>query len=190
MPVAPPAIIGAIVPSLFSAAIVGQDVPKYASGVASGLVQWVPLVKVSTTDTGSAGVGSNVPLPVTVVQPVLYANLITGMTSQGLVGPFMPLFCLGLANGLVASFAQMLVKTTHPSVGTGGGVARFNAPPAALSVIRGFTSVGMIGPSAVQKATALGIALDRTFASLVLPVVIVGSASPVGAAGVGFGNIV
>jgi len=190
MPVTPPGIVGALVPNLLAVALVGTDVPKYASGVAAGLVRWIPSIRVTTTDAGSAGVGSNVPLPLPVPSPLLIPNLTLGMTSMGLIGPFMPVLVTGLANGLSVAFAQMLVKTTHPTVGTGSGVAKFVAPPATPFMVQGFSSVGMVGPSAAQKAGALGIGLDRTFASLVVPVAIVGSASPTGASGVGTGNIV
>lgn len=190
MPVTPVGIIGTLVPSLVSCAFIGTDVPKYANAVAQGLVRWIPLVKVTTTDVGSAGVGSNVPFPLIVITPVLYANLLSGMLGQGLKGPLMPLFVSGLSTGLTTAFFQMLIKTTHPSVGVGAGVARMNAPPAFPSISAGFASAGMKGPSSIKAAKALATGLDRTFASLIMPVAIVGSPSPVGSAGVGFGSII
>jgi len=189
MPVTPPGIIGAVVPNLAAVSFIGTDVPKYANAVAQGLVKWIPLIKVSTVDGGTAGAGTNVPLPLSIPTPVIYANLLAGMAAQGFKGPFMPLFCSGLANGLTAAFFQMLVKTNHPVVGVGSGIARFTAPPAALSIISGFAAAGLNGPSTAQAARALATGLDRTFASLVLPVVIVGTPSPTGASGVGFGGI-
>lgn len=189
MPVTIPGIMGSVIPNLVSTGMIGTGVPQYARGVALGLSQWIPLVKVTTVDAGTAGVGKNVPLPLVVPNPLLQGNLLAGMASQGLVGLMMPLFITGLTNGLVISFAQMLVVTTHPSVGVGAGVAKLVAPPAAASIISGFAQAGMKGDATIRKALALASGLDGTFASLVLPVAIVGPPSPIGSAGSGFGNI-
>lgn len=190
MPATVPGIMSVLIPNLVSTGMIGTDGPKYARGVAVGLSIWVSLVKVTTIDAGSAGSGTNVPLPILIPSPVLYANLLQGRASHDLVGIFMPTFMLGLANGLSTSFLQMLVKTTHVGVGTGSGVAKFSAPPAFTSIIQGFSAAGMSGPAVSKKAAALGQALDTTIASLVLPVVVVGSASPVAATGTGFGGII
>jgi hypothetical protein len=56
-------------------------------------------------------------------------------------------------------------------------------------MVAGFKSVGMVGLYTDRKALALGMALDTTFATLVEPVAIVGSASPTAGSGVGTGKI-
>jgi hypothetical protein len=190
MPVALPAIVGALAPNFASVGILGVDVPKLCAGIANGLVQWVPTVQVVTVDAGVAGVGSNVPTPVVAPQPLLLANLMTGMAGQGLVGIFVPLFVQGLSTGLMTAFLQMLVKTNHPVVGIGTGVGKYVAPPSGPAMIAGLTSAGVIGISAFRLGLAIGVGLDVTFASLVVPVVIVGSGSPVSTGGAGLGNIV
>lgn len=189
MPIVQATAVPLLVTNLVASAMLGTGVPKYASGVASGLGIWVPQISVETTDAGSAGTGTNIPLPVTLPTPLLIANLTAGMASMGLMGVMAPLFILGLANGLTAVFLTTLVKTQHVGVGTGAGVAKFVAPPALPSILAGFASAGMTGPASARKAQALAIGLDRTFASLVLPVAIVGTASPSGATGKGFGKI-
>jgi len=189
MPVSPPGIIGAIVPSLVSCACIGVGTPKYANGVAQGLVRWIPLVKVTTVDGGTAGVGTNVPLPLIVPTPLLYANLLSGMLSQGFHGIMMPAFVSGLSTGLAISFFQMLIKTNHPVVGIGSGVARMQAPPAFAAISAGFSAAGMTGPGSVRAARALASGLDRTFASLLIPIAIVGPPSVSPGVGVGFGSI-
>jgi hypothetical protein len=189
MPIALPVAVPTLATNLVATSMLGVGVPKYASGVITGLTIWVPQIAVKTQDVGSGGSGTNVPLPVTLPTPLLLANLTTGMISQGLMGVMAPLFLLGLAKGLTAGFLQTLVKTQHVGVGSGTGVASFRAPPAFPSIMSGFASVGMVGPAAAKKAQALGIGLDQTFASLFLPVVIVGSASPTATTGVGFGKI-
>ncbi len=158
--------------------------------MANGLAVWVPKIVVQTIDSGSLGVGSGGPMPLIVPSPLLYANLLTGSGSFGILGPMDPLLELGLANGLMTAFAGMLVKTTHPGVGLGSAVARFQAGPAIPDMIAGFSAAGMVGDGPVKKASAVGMAFDITFASLVMPVPILGAPSPSGGAGVGFGQII
>lgn len=189
MPITPVSI-GVLTTNLISTGMIGTDVPKYSSGVIAGLTQWVPTIQVQSFDVGTAGVGTNAPLPVLIPSPLLLANLTAGMASMGLIGPLSPLFILGLANGLVSVFLQTLVKTNHFGVGTGAGVATFRAPPAFGPIRSGFTSVGMSGEATTKAAQALAIGLDRTFASLFLPVAIVGPPSPAPGSGRGFGNII
>jgi hypothetical protein len=190
MPVSSPGIFRVLFPNLISVGMLGSETPKLARGIANGITRWIPQVKVSTTDVGSAGSGSNIPLPVTVANPILLANLTAGMSAFGLLGVLVPIYLVGLSNGLSSAFLQMLIKTTHAGVGTGAGVAKFSAPPARTSMINGFSSAGLKGDAAVKKASAVAQGLDVTFASLVLPVAIVGSVSPSPATGVGTGSIV
>jgi hypothetical protein len=190
MPVTSAGIIGVLVPNLVATSLIGTGVPTYANAVAQGLVTWIPQVTVQTQDVGTGGSGKNVPLPLLVPQPLLIVNITSGMSSQELLGVMAPLLILGLSNGLALAFLQMLVNTTHVGVGTGAGVATFRAPPATPSMIRGFKSAGMKGPATERKAAALGQALDQTFASLLLPVVIVGSVTPSAATGRGSGKII
>lgn len=190
MPIALPVAVPTLAANLVSTGMLGVGVPKYATGVINGLTLWVPQITVNTNDVGSGGVGTNVPLPLLVPTPVLLANLTSGMISQGLFGPLAPPFLLGLANGLTAVFLQTLVVTQHAGVGTGAGVARFIAPPAFPSLIAGFAMAGITGVATSRKAQALAQGLNVTFASLFLPVAIVGSATPSVTSGVGFGKII
>lgn len=190
MPITPPGILNVLLPNLLSVGMLGTETPRLSRGIANGLTQWVPQIKVSTNDLGSAGSGKNAPLPLIVANPILLANLTTGMAAQGLLGVFVPPYLLGLTNGLCSSFLQMMVSTTHTGVGSGAGVAKFTAPPARTSMIQGFSSAGLLGEYFSRKASAIAQGLDITFASLLLPVAIVGSVSPYPATGVGSGSIV
>lgn len=190
MPVTIPGMMGVLIPNLVSSGMIGTGVPKYAQAIATGLSIWVPQVKILTVDTGTLGVGLGVPVPLIVPVPVLYANLVSSMIAQGLAGPLMPALMAGLATGLASSFGQMVTQTNHPTVGLGGGVATFRATPATPSMLLGFSSVGMSGSGPTKKARALGSALDRIFASLIMPVGIVGPPSIAPSGGAGFGNIV
>lgn len=190
MPVALPVLSGILTPNLLATGLLGTDTPRLASGVATGLVYWVPQVMVSTVDVGSGGVGTSVPTPWAVPQPLLLGLLTANIPPAGFVGLFTPSLILGLANGLAAAFLQMLISTTHPTVGTGTGTAKFTAPPAATSMNLGFASVGLVGDAAPRLATAIGLSLDAAIASLVIPVPIVGSGSPSSATGTGTGKII
>jgi hypothetical protein len=189
MPIVSAVAVPTLAANLAATSMLGVGVPKYASGVIAGLTIWVPQITVLTNDVGTGGTGVGVPLPVLVPTPILLANLTSGMASQGLMGLMAPLFLLGLSNGLTAVFLQTLVVTQHAGVGSGAGVASFRAPPAFPSIIAGFATAGMIGIAAARKAAALAIGLDQTFATLLLPVVIVGPPTPSAATGVGFGKI-
>lgn len=190
MPATVPGIMGVLIPNLVSTGMIGQGVPTYCQGVAIGLSIWAPQVKITSVDAGTAGSGKCVPIPVLAPPPLVYGNVIAGMTSNGLLGILMPAFALGLANGLSASFAQMLISTTNPTVGSGAGVAKFVAPPCTPSMLQGFASAGMKGDATVRKARAVGMAVDLTFASLVMPIVIVGPSAPFAGGGAGFGTLV
>jgi len=190
MPIVLPAIVGAIVPNLIATGNIGDKTPQLATGIANGLQQWIPSIVVQTTDAGSLGVGSGGPMPLVVPQPALYGALLAGAASAGVLGIMAPLMFLGIANGLVLSFAQMLIKTTHPGVGAGTGAARFIGGSAVPAMTAGFAAAGMKGQGTVQIATAVGTGLDITFQALAIPVPIVGSASPSGGSGVGVGLII
>lgn len=182
---ATPAIVG----GLAGSSMTGTQVPNFAQGVASGLSMWVALIQVFTLDVGTMGVGKNVPLPVIVPSPVLYANLVTGFSAQALIGSSSPMLCLGLANGLSSALAQGLVNTVHPTVGVGTGTAKFLAPSASPLMTLALSQAGMLGSANVRIASAIGMALDMTFASLVLPIAIVGASSIYPGVGSGTGKI-
>lgn len=190
MPIAVPSLTGTLTANLASVGLIGTDMPRLASGVALGLTYWVPQVTVSTIDTGSAGVGSGVPIPWVVPQPVLFGLLGSNIPSVGILGMFTPSLVLGLANGLSLSFLQMLVSTTHPTVGAGSGVAKFMAPPSTSSILAGFSSAGLIGEAAPRLALAIGNSLDAAIASLVIALAIVGPASSAPSTGTGTGKII
>lgn len=169
--------------------MLGVGVPKFARGLGVGLSSWTPTIIVNSTDTGTAGSGKGVPVPITIPQPMLYGNLFTGMTGQGLVGVMRPAFVLGLSQGLVLLYAQCLTNTAHVGVAVGSGVASFKPSPAFPFIQAGFASVGMVGEGGVKLARALSQGLERTFRALTLLQPIVGPPSPTGASGRGIGNI-
>jgi hypothetical protein len=169
--------------------MLGLGTPNFALGVSIGTSKWLLSLTVTTIDSGSLGVGSG-QLPLIVPQPLLLANIAAAFAATGNVGIMMPLKALGLATGLSTAFLQAIIKTTHPGIGSGVGVARFSPVPAAPMIIAGLAEVGMVGQGVTTIATAIGMGLNQTFATLMIPIPIVGSASPAAGAGTGFGKVI
>jgi hypothetical protein len=189
MPLATPALTTTIATALLGSGMLGTAVPRYASGLSLGITLWAKSLLVNTIDAGVVGVGVGF-IPFLVPQPVLLANLLVAYPANGQLGPMAPLEAVGLANGISLGLLQGFLTTTHPSVGTGAGVARVSGPPAFSSLMIGFSSVGMPGPGAASKANAISIALMVTIQSLVLPIPIVGPGGPMASSGSGFGTII
>lgn len=191
MPLNPPTLAtGFIAPNLLATGNIGAGMPKLAMGVAIGVCQYLAQAKVVTVDVGTLGVGTSI-MPLIVPNPLLQGALFAGFASMGILGPMAPLVITGLTNGLVTGWVVLaLLQTNHPLIGTGAGVARIVAPTAVPAMIGGFASMGMIGDGPVKTATAIGIALDSTFAAFVEPIPIVGPSAPVSGAGVGFGTVI
>jgi hypothetical protein len=191
MPLNPPSLTsGFLVPNLVSVGNIGQSVPTYSLGVSVGVCQYLSaLAKVTTVDTGVAGVGTTT-FPLIVPPPLLQGALYQGFSSMGILGQMAPLHIQGLTTGLTQGWlALALLFVQHPNVGTGAAVAKIIAPTAIPSMISGLASVGMTGEGPTKIARAIGMALDTTFAAYFQPVPIVGSASPVPSAGVGIGVV-
>ncbi len=167
---------------------VGVGMPKLATGVAAGVMLWVPQVQVVTVDVGTLGVGVGT-TPCLILQPLLLVGISAGFAAQGLVGPMSPLTILALANGLALAFPQGLIVTAHPTVGIGAGVCSFKGPSAVPSMIEGFATVDMTSGGAVKMATAIGMGLDTAFAASLIPTPIVGPPAPAPGGGTGTGKI-
>lgn len=191
MPLNPPALAaGFLAPNLLSVAHIGPGMPKFAIAVATGVTLYVSgALKVVTTGAGVLGVGVSI-LPLPVPPLLLIGALFGGFQSQSLNGPMSPLTITGLANGLSQGFlALALIQATWPTIGVGAGVAKFVGPSGVPSMIAGFASQGMVTGGSIKMATAIGIALDTVFKSLIIPVPIVGTPSIVPSGGAGSGAI-
>jgi len=192
MPLNPPVLAsGFIAPNLLSVSHLGVGMPRLALGVAIGVCQYLTVqAKVVTTDTGVLGVGTSI-MPLILPPPLLQGGLFAGFSSMGILGVISPLTILGITNGLVSGLAALaILQTNHPGIGVGTGVARIVAPSAIPIMIGAFAFMGMVGAGSIKMATAIGIGLDTTFASFFEPILIVGSPSPVGGVGAGFGTVI
>lgn len=189
MPITPTGLQGAILGGLTGSGMLGVATPKLATGLAVGLMQWIPTVQVLTVDTGTAGVGVGVAILV-MPPPLWQSALQTGFAMAGILGPMAPAMVTGLANGLSVGFGQGLVSTRHPSVGAGAGVAKFIPPPSLPSLQAGLSgqTVGGVGGSKI--ALAVSFALTTVFSAFTIPVAIAGPPSTSPSAGVGSGSIV
>jgi len=192
MPLNPPLLASAfLAPNLLSVAHVGIEMPKFAQAVAMGVCQFLTVqAKIITVDTGVVGIGTSI-MPLIVLPPLLQGGLYAGFSSMGIIGIFSPLTISGITNGLVTGLTALaLLQTNHPGIGVGAGIAKLIGPSAIPSMLQGFDSAGMTGDGSKKMATAIGIALDITFASWLEPIPIVGSGSPIPGTGVGFGSVI
>jgi hypothetical protein len=184
-----PGAQAAFMGGLSGASIVGASSPSFALGISIGLVTWVATVSVETADVGTAGAGAGTTVLV-VPAPTLLTALQEAFPAAGLVGAMAPALATGLSNGFATAFPQANVITTHPTVGTGSGVAKFIAPPAITAMQEGLASQGMTNTGALQIAGAISTALTAVFSVFTIPVVIVGPSSSDPSTGVGTGKIV
>ena len=189
MPLTPSGIASALAPALASAGMSGIAIPQYALGLGVGVCQWAQQIIVMSVDTGTLGVGTSTGL-LLVSTPTLLSNLMSSFGSMGLTGVFVPALASGLASGFVTAFIQGLLLVSHPSVGVGASVNTFQSGPSASFIISGLASVGFSGTFMPNLATAIGLGLDTTFKTLILPLPIVGSVSPMSSTGTGLGKII
>jgi hypothetical protein len=182
---------GFLTPNLISTGNIGTGMPKLSLGISIGVCQFLTAqAKVMTVDAGTLGVGTGL-IPLIVPNPLLLNSLLSAIASANLMGVMAPKFIAGLAQGLTSGWlALAILRTNHPGIGVGTGVARVVGPTSVPAMIAGFAAVSMVGNGPVRMARAIGTALDMTFASFVqVGVPIVGSASPTGGSGVGFGTV-
>lgn len=189
MPLTPATLTGALASNLSAAGLIGPSSSQLAAGIAAGVMLWNPQVAVITADVGSLGAGAGL-MPCVIPQPLLLGGLQTGMASFNNIGPFAATLALGIANGLAAAYPSGMITTTHPGVGAGTGIAKFAGPSAIASLISGLGSAGLTGTWIANIGSAVGLGLDIAFAGFTVSIPIVGSASPTGGSGSGFGTIV
>lgn len=191
MPLASPALTSVLASQIVAAGCIGMDVPKLANGIAIGVCQFLTVQsKVTSIDTGLLGVGTSI-MPLLVPSPLIQSSLMAAFPSAQIIGIRAPQLILGLTNGLAAGFASLaLMQIAHPGIGVGTGVARVVGGTAIPAMIAGFAAASMVGDGPVKMARAMGTALDTIFASYIQPVVIAGSPSIVGGAGVGLGVVI
>lgn len=169
---------------------IGTGMPRFAKGIANGVVGYLEKVSVTTVDTGTLGVGTSL-TPLVIVQQALLNTLLIGFAAQEILGPLAPFTAQGISNGLALGVSALAFqKTDHPTVGSGTGVMRITGGSAIPFMIQGFKDAGLSGEGSRKQATAIGIGLDIYFAAFVMPIPIVGPASTFASAGVGSGRIV
>ena len=189
MPITQPGLMGALAPSLASAALFGITTPQIALGVSNGLLSWLPAIQVVTIDVGVKGVGSGT-IALALPPPVLQTALLSSLPSNGIAGAMMPTLATGLANGLSQGLSQGAILTQHPIVGVGTAVCKFVAPPATPFMLAAMSGSGLIGTLAPSIASAIGDALFQVFAAFSIVLPIVGTPSQIPFVGVGTGRIV
>lgn len=191
MPLTPVGIAAPLTAAMYGSAFLGIQTPQLAFGIGTGVSLWTSGVLVVTTvDVGTlgAGVGS---FPCLIPAPLLTTSLLTTFAANGILGVHAAALANAIGSGLAVAFAtQGLVVTAHPTVGVGTATALFLGPSSVPSMLTGLASVGMVGTSTVQLATAVGLGIDMAFAAFPLQMPIVGPPAPSASSGVGLGKIV
>lgn len=189
MPLTPPGIADSLMVAFAASGMSGTSLPQLALGVGTGVSLWLQVLTVVTADTGAAGSGVGA-VPCAIPQPLLLSSFLTTLPASGIAGVGMPLLANGLANGLSTAFlTQGIITTVHPVVGVGVGMATFPGPSCVPHMLQGLASVAIMGVSAPQLASGIGLGLDAAFSAFTVPVPIVGVGSaPV--SGVGTGKVV
>lgn len=189
MPITSANLTASVLAGLAGTGMTGTAVPTLASGIGQGVAAWVKTLTVLTVDVGTGGAGTGI-LPWLVPQPLLLGNMLAGYAANQHLGLMAPREATGVATGLALGFAQGLMTTTHPTVGTGTGVVKIVGPVAFPFLIASFSGVNIKGVAAAQKANAISQALAQTLAVFTLVIPIVGSAAPYGSSGVGTGRVI
>ncbi len=177
---------------LLAGGVHGVSSSQLSLGIATGLQLYASSgLTVATIDTGLAGAGIGAGVGIIIPPPVLVGSMISAFASHGIAGIMSPSLATAIGTAMSQILAQANIVTTHPSVGTGAGVAKLipNPPSSQAAFLEGFLSSGIIGVMGPNLASAVAQGLDAALPSGVGAVIITGSASTAAASGVGTGLI-
>lgn len=189
MPLTSVGLASKVSPALLSCGFTGVNVPQLSLGISTGVCTWLSSSAVSIAGVGTFGVGG-VSTPLVVPSVLLTPNFVNGFAGSAIVGTWAATLATALGVGLSQGFAQGLITAVFPSVGTGTGVAHLVYPPPDSFLTAGLASAGITGLWAPVFAHGVSVGLSATFASLFVPVAIVGPSSPTASSGVTTGKIV
>jgi hypothetical protein len=190
MPLDPGTITGLMNANMASNGLLGPSVPQLAAGVANGLSQYAAsgLTAISV-DTGTVGSGVGFGVGIIIPPAVFQGTLQAAFAGALIVGPTAPLLVNAIAMGFSQALATAIINTTNVGVGAGAGVVTIAPSSGAPFFVAAFTASGMVGPGAVNMATAVGIGFDMAIPAAKGVIAIAGPAGPAPSAGAGTGKI-
>lgn len=190
MPLDPATVTGLMNANMIANGLVGPSTPQLASGIANGLSQYAAsgLTAISV-DTGTVGSGTGFGVGMVIAPSIFQATLQAAFAGALIFGPSAPLLVNALSLGFSQALATAIINTANVGVGVGTGVVTVVPGSGVPFFTAAFAAGGMVGPGAVNMATAVGIGFDSAIPAAKGVIVIAGPAGPSPAAGAGTGKI-
>jgi hypothetical protein len=192
MPINPGTTTPIFLAALIANGLVGPGTSQLATGLATGLSQYVQAgVIVTSIDIGTLGAGTGIGPSIVLNPNILIPAMTASLAGHGIIGSLMPAQANAISFGISASLALGIVQTINTGVGIGAGKLQLipNGSGGTLFVA-GFKAAGMSGSMANNMGLAVGLALDAVILSALGVVIIVGPPNIVPGAGIGIGKIV
>ena len=164
MPITPPQVTGAIL--LAGPTLKGPTWARIAAGVGVGVVAWTLIpgnVVVAGVTTGTVGSGV---VNGKVVIPPVPLPVVASTTATALLGPVAPQMAAAVGIGVGTSYSATATYVGASVGAIGADVSKVTfANPATLiaSLSAAFAATGMVGPTALRWATALGPGIAGLF---------------------------
>lgn len=192
MPLVPPAMTALLSGYMASSGITGISNSVFATGVASGFVQYVlSSVTVQTVDVGSAGGGAGTGTGFRLPTSVLVGTLQASFQGAQIRGPMAQPLIASIARAVSDTVGIAVATTVHAGVGVGSG--KVTLIPNTLASVplmqTSFAGVTMTGVSSPVLAAAIAQGIDQALPSTVGVVVIAGPPSPSPGSGTGLGKL-
>lgn len=192
MALTPPTVIPLIQAGLTGNSIGGVSAPQLTIAISNGFIQYATsILIVNTKDTGTAGIGSGSGFGLLLIKSILISSLQSTFTANNIKGPMRNNLINAIAIGISQSLKSAMVSTLHTGVGSGTGIITLvpNTKTAITLMITNFVATGIVGAQSLVLATAIAQGIDLSLPSAMGNVIIVGTASPYSAVGVGTGKV-
>ena len=164
MPVAPPVVTAAILAA--GPALKGPSFVRLAAGIGIGVVSWTAIpgnVVYTGVTTGTLGAGAVLGK---VVIPPVPLPVVGSLAGAGMLGFTAPQIGTAVGVGIATSYTATATYVGASVGAIGADVSKITfANPATLIplLVAGFASQGMVGPTALRMAGALGPGIAGLF---------------------------
>ena len=190
MPLDPGTITGIMNANMFANGLVGPAVPQLAGAVGNSLSQYAASgLTALSVDTGLAGSGTGFGVGIFILPSIFQGALSATFAGFLILGPTAPMLVNALSMGFSQSLATAIINTTNVGVGVGAGVVNILPGSGTPFFTGAFAAAGMVGPSAVNTATAVATAFDIAIIAAKGVIAVAGPAGPAPSVGVGQGKI-
>lgn len=181
MPIVGSVLGGLISSQLAASGFVGPQMPVLAMAIGNGIVNTILATNVYTGATVGVGPGPGVGTGVVVglVPTVVGGNIITMMTSSGIIGPQSPVLANAIGTAFVTHMAMGVVTSAGAPVATGKGTGTIaGVVGVGLQISSMMAASGLVGAQATILAMAIGNGIELSMLSAIVNTVIVGVPAP------------